>query len=562
MLNIGTNMAKFMLAALLFGMALLASCEQNSNKNRDQDEKTANENLYDEPSLSKYNPPIEITFVREISDGLEDTIKGLSGETLHDNRWSRLYEQVLGIDIEYAWTARSEQYFKKLDIMLASGNISDIVKVNAQQLRQLSNAGLIQDLTQAYDEYASPLLKEIQYQEGSGTLESGMIDGKLMGIPETDSSIEKAMFIWIRTDWLERLNMKPPQTMNDLLAISKAFTHSDPDGNGENDTYGLAVTYYLWDPIMSVTGFMAGYGAYPGMWLQDDTGKLVYGGIQPEVKQALKVLQDMYRNGQLDSDFAFKNGSRVKLDIADGKIGMMYGEQWGSFVVQSSRSSDPDAEWQAFPIVSATNEAAMVPLKFSTSQFYAVRKDYAYPEAIIKMFNLHLEKNWGKTAEYETYYNTTVPVWGLSPVTPFPAKKNLEAYRQIEEAQRLGIASTLQDEARFIQKKIDLYLSGKEDSESGWGWEKTYGPSGAMSVLDRYEKEGLLLFDAFVGAPTETMMEKMKILDDLQHDTFVNIILGNPVDEFDKFVQEWLRLGGVNITNEVNQWYTERVSKE
>jgi len=348
LLNIGTNMAKFMLAALLFGMALLASCEQNSNKNRDQDEKTANEHLYDEPSLSKYNPPIEITFVREISDGLEDTIKGLSGETLYDNRWSRLYEQVLGIDIEYAWTARSEQYFKKLDIMLASGNISDIVKVNAQQLRQLSNAGLIQDLTQAYDEYASPLLKEIQYQEGSGTLESGMIDGKLMGIPETDSSIEKAMFIWIRTDWLERLNMKPPQTMNDLLAISKAFTHSDPDGNGENDTYGLAVTYYLWDPIMSVTGFMAGYGAYPGIWLQDDTGKLVYGGIQPEVKHALKVLQDMYRNGQLDSDFAFKNGSRVKLDIADGKIGMMYGEQWGSFVVQSSRSSELDAEWQAY----------------------------------------------------------------------------------------------------------------------------------------------------------------------------------------------------------------------
>lgn len=561
MLINGTNMTKFMLTAIWVAL-MLASCDYNSNKNRDPDHKPGNEQLYDDASLSKYNPPIVISFVRETGDGLEDTINGLPGETLQDNRWSRLYEQVLGINIKYEWTARSEQYFKKLDIMLASGDISDIVKVNAQQLRQLRNAGLIQDLTQAYEEYASPLLKEIHYQEGSGTLESGMIDGKLMGIPETDSSIEKAMYIWIRTDWLERLNMKPPQTMNDLLTISKAFTDGDPDGNGKKDTYGLAATQYLWDPVMGVTGFMAGYGAYPNIWLKDDTGKLVYGGIQPEVKQALKVLQEMYRDGQLDSDFALKNGSKVKQDIANGKIGMMYGEQWGSFVAQLSRGTDQDSEWQAFPIVSATNEAAMVPLKFSTSQFYAVRKDYAYPEAIIKMFNLYLEKNWGETAEYETYYNTSVPVWGLSPVTPFPAKKNLEAYRQIEEAGRLGITSSLQDEARFIQKKIDLYLAGKENSESGWGWEKTYGPSGAMSVLDRYEREGQLLFDAFVGAPTETMIEKMRILDNLQHDTFVNIILGNPVDEFDEFVQEWLKLGGINVTNEVNQWYMERGSKE
>lgn len=557
MLIIVKNLSKVMLSALLFG-STLASCHQSSGIDHNRGPETRGEGVYNDKSLSAYHPPIEVTLVREIGDGLEDILKALPDETLEDNRWSQLYEQVLGIQIKYKWAVRSEQYHKKLDIMLASGDIPDIVKVNAQQLRQLSHAGLIQDLTQAYEEYASALTRQVHRQEGSGTLESGIIGDKLMGIPETDSSIEKAMFLWIRTDWLDRLELLPPQTMDDVLAISKAFTEQDPDGNGQQDTYGIAATQYLWDPVMGLTGFMAGYGAYPNIWLEDESGKLVYGGIQPEVKQALKALQDMYRNHEIESEFIFKNGSKAKQLIADGKIGMAYGEQWGAFLFQSSRSGDPDAEWQAFPIVTDSGKAPMVPLKFTTSSFYAVRKDFAHPEAILKMFNMHLEKNWGKTAEYGTYYNDSSPVWGLSPVTPFPADKNLKAYRQIAEARQQGLTSQLQGESGFIQDRIARYMDKKEDSESGWGWEKIYGSSGAMSILDQYEKNDQLLFDAFAGAPTETMIERRNILDNLQHDYFVNIILGEPVDQFDRFVEEWYRLGGADITAEVNQWHEDK----
>ncbi|MCA1291418.1 extracellular solute-binding protein [Paenibacillus sp. alder61] len=554
------NLSKVVLSTLLLG-STMASCHQSSGIVHHREPEAQGEGVYSDKSLSEFYPPIEVEFVREIDDGLEDMLKVLPDETLEDNRWIRLYEQVLGIQIKYKWAVRSEQYHKKLDIMLASGDIADIVKVNAQQLRQLSHAGLIQDLTKVYKEYASPLTQQVHRQEGSGTLESGMIDGKLMGIPETDSSVEKAMFLWLRTDWLDRLGLQPPKTIDDVLEISKAFTDGDPDGNGQQDTFGIAATQYLWDPVMGLTGFMAGYGAYPNIWLEDESGKLVYGGIQPEVKQALKTLQDMYRNHEIESEFIFKNGSKAKQLIADGKIGMAYGEQWGSFLLQSSRNGDPDAEWQAFPIVADSGKAAKVPLKFTTSYFYAVRKDFAYPEAILKMFNLHLEKNWGKTAEYETYYNNVMPVWGLSPVTPFPADKNLKAYRQIVEARREDTTSQLQGEPGFIQDRIDRYLNREEDSESGWGWEKIYGASGAMSILDHYEKNNQLLFDAFAGAPTETMIERQTLLDNLQHDYFVNIILGEPIEQFDRFVEEWNRLGGADITAEVNQWHADKKSR-
>ncbi|MEI0740240.1 extracellular solute-binding protein [Paenibacillus sp. JTLBN-2024] len=311
--------------------------------------KSDGEYTYTEPGLRKYNPPIELTFVRETSDDLDNLIKTLPGETLEDNRWTRLYEQVLGIRIKYDWTAKGTLYNQKLGVALAAGDLPDVVRVNAEQLRQLSNAGLIQDLSQAYEKYAAPFTKEILGQEGTGPFEAATVDGKLMGIPETSSSIEGAQYIWIRTDWLERLGLQPPQTMNDVLEISKAFTERDPDRNGKNDTLGLPVTQYLWDPVMGLSAFMAGYDAFPNMWIRDSSGKLVFGAVQPEVKTALKVLQDMYRNGQIDEEFMFKDGIKVKEQITAGKYGMMYGEQWGSFVVQGNHERDPEAGGRHFP---------------------------------------------------------------------------------------------------------------------------------------------------------------------------------------------------------------------
>lgn len=550
---------KKLLLAVFMAVQLLTACQNNLGTEEEPNSGEGEETIYEEPGLTKYNPPIEVSLVRETSDDLFDLISVFPGETLEDNRWSRLYEDVLGIRIKYDWTASRDLYQQKLGSALASGNIPNIVRVNAQQLRQLANEGLIQDLTDVYEQYAAPFTKEVLSQEGTGPFEAATIDGKLMAVPETVASIEGAQFIWIRTDWLDRLGLKPPKTMNDLLAISKAFTENDPDRNGKQDTFGLALTQYLWDPVMGLTDFMAGYEAYPNMWIKDGSGKLVYGAVQPEVKTALAVLQELYREGQIDNEFAFKDGRKEKALIADGKIGIMYGEQWGSFTVQSSYENDPGADWRAFPIVSNTGKLPKVPLKFATSQFLAVKMGFEHPEAIVKLINLHLEKNWGSTAEYETYYSTPYPAWQLSPVTPAPMLKNLEAFRQIEKARRTQDYSGLHDEAKAIQKNIDAYLSAND--VTGWGWERTYGPTGAFSILDQYEKNNQLLYESFVGVPTETIIEKQSILESLKNKTFMNIILGRPVDEFDRFVEEWHHLGGKEMTAEVNEWYSEKGRK-
>lgn len=544
---------KCLLIVTIIGFILIG-CHESGNINIIEDGAdigdVAIDINYDELGLSKYDETVTLTFVREIDENFEALIGNLPGETLENNRWTQLYEQVLGISVEYDWVVQRGLYRQRLNSAIALGSIPDIVKVDVQQLMQLSNANLIQDLTESYERYATPATKEMHLAGGINTLKLATIDGKLMGIPEPNDAIERAEFIWIRMDWLEHLDLHPPQTMDELLHIVKAFTENDPDHNNKNDTYGFALTKYLWDPVMGLTGFMAGYNAFPKMWIEDDSGQLVYGGVQPEVKEALEVLQTMYKDGQIEEEFVFKDGMNAAKLVEEGKIGLLYGEQWSSFFpIQASRI-DPNARWQAFPIVSTSSELPKVPLRFSANQFFVVSERVQHPEAIVKLFNLHLEKNWGKTANYEYYYSTPYPAWQLSPVTPFPATKNLDAYRQLSEFRINGDERILNAEARAIHNNIEDYL--KAGSSDGWGWERTYGRDGAFAILEQYANNDQLLYENFLGAQAATFIENYSILKSLQDEVFLDIILGKPIDTFDSFVEDWYKLGGAIMTEAVN----------
>ena len=60
-----------------------------------------------------------------------------------------------------------------------------------------------------------------------------------------------------------------------------AFATQDPDGNGVDDTYGLALVRELWGAQYGLEGFFNAYHAYPNIWYEDEEGNLVYGRCRP-----------------------------------------------------------------------------------------------------------------------------------------------------------------------------------------------------------------------------------------------------------------------------------------
>ncbi|WP_241562221.1 ABC transporter substrate-binding protein [Streptomyces hoynatensis] len=63
------------------------------------------------------------------------------------------------------------------------------------------------------------------------------LDGDYYGIPFS----RQAFVTVVRKDWRENLGLPVPETWEDLSALADAFATQDPDGNGQDDTFGMVV---------------------------------------------------------------------------------------------------------------------------------------------------------------------------------------------------------------------------------------------------------------------------------------------------------------------------------
>ena len=501
--------------------------------------------------MSKYDPPITITMVRSTNDSMETHIFAkLPGETIDDNRWTRLIEEELGIKIELEWVAKgADQYNQKFNVSIATGALPDLINVNAIQLKQLAEADLLANLNDVYPNYATPLSKKIIDDGGLIPLQIATYNDKLLGIPRVNANHENVNFIWLRTDWLERDGLQPPETMDDLQNIIKSFV-----ANGESGTVGMALQKNLWGQDYAVLdGFFNAYHAYPNNWVEVD-GKMAYGSIQPEMKLALAELAKMYEDGLLDKEFSVKEGGKEAELTIGGLNGAFYGAHWnGLYPLQDNRINDPDAEWRAFPIVSADDKVAMTQSNVGTADWFSMSKECKNPEAVMKLFNLYVKMTFDpEEQDYITYSNPpgTEGVWQLSPVVTYLAVKNMDNYRNIQEPLKTGDPGNLFGEQLTMYENCKLFQDG---DETMWGWYKTFGPNSSWSVVEQYELDKRVLLSGYSGAPTETMVEKKTTLDKMQNELITKIIMGQEsLDAFDKFVTDWLSLGGQAITDEIN----------
>ncbi|HZG56802.1 extracellular solute-binding protein [Paenibacillus sp.] len=510
-----------------------------------------------DPHFGKYDPPIEITTARIVGD-----LKFVEGEDIDNNQWTRTLSERLGIRVNNWWVVKNEQGAEKTNVMIASGELPDFLQLNASQLNQLAMAGRLTDITDIYEKHATPLVKGFM-NEATNALASATFDGKLMAFPSPGSTLDAAPVLWIRKDWLDRLGLPEPRSMADVRAISEAFTARDPDGNGRDDTYGLALTMNLYGDFGSVQGFMNGYGAYPQTWVKKSDGTVAYGSVQPETKTALAALQTMYKNGQIDREFGVKDEAKAGELAAAGKLGMTYGAMSISLaMLKDSRANDPFADWQAYPVVSEGGGPARPQIpSLAVGSYYAVRSDAPHPEALIKMLNLFGELQFGPDTPPEVWQAHSkangVEVWPYFPFLVGQPNKNLSIHEHVVEALEMRDPSGLNAEETDAYNNSLAMEEGRGDVNA-WGYDKVFGRNGSYAVIRYYVENDLLKPGEFYGVNTPTMAERGETLKKLEIEAFTKIILGAPLDTFDKFVADWETLGGDRMTQEVNAWYKSR----
>ncbi|MCM8711523.1 extracellular solute-binding protein [Clostridium sp. SYSU_GA19001] len=534
--------------------SVLSGCSSKST-NADSNKETQVSKGDGEP-LGKYSPELNVT----VANFMDSTVKFPQGQSNTDNVWTKAYKDNLGINVKTLWVVDTQQFEQKMNVTIASGDLPDIFPVTGKQLSQLVESGSIEDLSSVYDKYASDLTKDI-YSQDKQLFELGKRDGKLYGLPNTggSSALDTPQMLYIREDWRKKLNLPEPKTIDDFFKIADAFTNQDPDGNGKKDTYALALHKYVagapLQGFADLQGLANAFHAYLTTWIKDDSGKIVYGSIQPEVKVLLQKLQDMYKNGQIDKEFSIKDMAKATEGVVAGKVGMEFGMMWNPFFpLQSSIVNDKNTEWKAYPIPTSDGKPVKVSTSVTTQNFWVVKKGFKNPEAVVKMLNLFTEKFWGKTADNNLANGDGVDFVPFKYALPqaWPAKKNVNIHNNIVTALKSNDASKLNPEEKGYYDKIQAYLKNG-DVQAGWGTNAIFGENSTYDVINYYINNNMYLYNEYNNIPTPSMVDKGSTLDKMENETFIKIIMGAPIDEFDKFVENWNKLGGDAITKELNE---------
>ena len=230
-------------------------------------------------------------------------------------------DQVIDKLTEYTGTevdctfALNDAYNDKLTLTLAGGSGMPMVLTVPEMTSQIvtyAQAGAFWDLSQFINEEDYPNLAKANPDISNHLT----VDGQLIGIYRGRTVGRYGL--GYRTDWAENLGYtEAPQTIDEVYQMMYDFTYGDPDGNGQDDTYGLELCSYMGPLDIMQTWFGVGNG-----WFEAEDGKLYPVYMQEEYLEALQWFRKCYEEGLWASDWVTRETGTWSNDCKNGLSGM------------------------------------------------------------------------------------------------------------------------------------------------------------------------------------------------------------------------------------------------
>lgn len=541
-----------------------------AGNNSDASNSASDDNFVD----GKYQTPITLSTVI----GLDSNAAVFKeGESIEDNVHTRLVKERLGIELKYDWivTNTNDAYKTKLRLMLSSGEkMPDVVRYRGdmETVNMLIDSGQFMAVDELVEQYAGDLYKE--GLELDPTIWYPITrDGKKMALPILDYAYNANQTLWIREDWLRNLGLEAPTTLEEMEEVMDAFVNQDPDGNGKDDTIGLAVAFKNgFNNWMTDIGFVFGaHGVIPDSWNPDEDGKLVMGSIQPEAKDALEVLRRWMEKGYISQDAALNDEVGGAEFFTRGEAGMIVGPNWiPAWPLPDLKKNVPEAEYKAYPLPTGpTGKAGAAGNNPPVNGYLFINKNAEHPEAVLHYYNFFFDEFANPASDSEFAlgfaegYDYAVAPDGSVIRTNTEAQKYPELFPGVDLNNSLPnpLFYTLTYEGAriptlYAESMVKVANGGEmetpyEKSEvGGRAPENIHGMKVIMDQKDIYMK------NYYMGPLTETMQSKNELLKKLVNETYNKIVYGQaPLDDFDKMVENWKKSGGDAITEEVNAWY-------
>ncbi len=250
-------------------------------------------------------------------------------------------ERLTGVKVKLIKPPAPE-YDTKMTAMLATGEPLDIVYLLDSHFDALWDQHLFEPLTDRI--MSSKVLSDPEIIPMSEWDRIRRDDGDIYAVFQ---KFEQGTLPIVRADWMEKLGFAPPETLDEYYELLKAFTFQDPDGNGKDDTYGLALGFTIYES----SGFFGAYGFMKG-FAKDAAGNLYAPHATEEAIPVYEWLAKLYREGILEPNFVTNKSSNFRDLFMTDKAGMTcYWAAWVGMFNQMVKTKNPDSPFKARGLV-------------------------------------------------------------------------------------------------------------------------------------------------------------------------------------------------------------------
>ena len=433
-----------------------------------------------------------------------------------------------GVNFEFVAAPNTEDQFReKFNVTVASGDIPDImVSTYRDDMMKVAEQGTFAALDDYIDQYA-PNLKKILDENPDYIRDIRASDGNIYFMPFIGAV--KTFKVWmLRGDWLDKLGLEVPVTLDDWYNVLKAFKEQDPNGNGEADE----IPYTTRNTQAGVLAFMEAFGisgfeANEQFFIED--GQVKYAYTDPRCKEALEFINKLYSEGLIDSEYA-TNDTNVWLSRLTNEVSGACQDTTARAYSLGTQVRAANADSDAYFVVVAPPKGPDG-TQMTTSQMQAIRgftaisADSPYIKEIVQLFDYFYSEegsllmNFGIEGETYTMENGkptyTENIANDSQGRSILSMLNIYGHREWAYKQDIGYEDALLDET---------YVNYRNDME------QYIRPT--IPALSFTEEEREVINSTY----TEIQTYKDEMINKF-------IMVKEPLDNFDRFVHTLKNMG-------------------